>query len=435
MRSAENLWDEGSPGSDFDAEFSQPVHRIKSLNDPTANTGIPDGVTLLFDRWFKPLTEMNLFILNHAKDRRNLFNTANSYADDLANYEMYCDYKGITWRDATTSDMEFYHSILSSGVSWITRKTFSPSTIARRIGTVKHFYEFCITKGFICDSASSPHRYKGKASRGTKVVKVKFIDLRSLRQILTVLGPSPEENTASPTRDRTVAEYLFLIGGRLEDAVALTMTDVLNWELELRERPDRFLVEHTVVGKGNVQRTVLVPRPLVSRIIKYIETTRAQIITLALKIKGPGWAPPNKIFLNGIESNHRDLGNAASADTLGRSFVEGVRKAGVLKAEDRVLFDADGKPFREGGSPKTEIVLSPKHSIHHLRHTFVAVIADGLRRHGNSAPFKVIQMLLGHSWLSTTVDTYGGSLALDEPDIADAYETVLRSYNFHEDVE
>ncbi|MBP2446468.1 tyrosine-type recombinase/integrase [Rhizobium leguminosarum] len=433
MRSVETLWDEGSAESKFDADFSHPVHRIKSLNDPTAITGIPDDVTLLFDREFKPLTEMNLFILSHAKDRRNLYNTANGYADDLANYEMYCDYKGITWRDATTSDMEFYHSILSSGVSWITRKTFAPSTIARRIGTVKHFYKFCINKGFICDSVSSPHRYKGNSSRGTKAVKVKFINLQSLRQILTVLGPSPEEKTASPTRDRTVAEYLFLIGGRLEDAVALTLTDVLNWELELRERPDRFLVEHTVVGKGDVKRTVLVPRPLVSRIIRYIETTRAQIIELALKIKGPAWAPPNNVFLNGVQSNHRDVGNAASADTLGRAFVEGVRKAGVLKAEDRVLFGTDGKPIRERGSLKTEIMLAPKHSIHHLRHTFVAVIADGLRRHGNSSPFKVIQMLLGHSWLSTTVDTYGGSLALDEPDIADAFEAVLRSYNFHED--
>jgi site-specific recombinase XerD len=338
-----------------------PVNRIVSKNEVRLDTPIGDGITLLFDSEFNPITDMNLFILSR-KDNRQLYNTANGYADDLANWEMFCHYHGIERRKASCADVEYYHSLLEGGVSAKTRKGFTKATIARRIGTVKSYYKFSVVENFISDTWDAPHHYRGRINGEKKGNKTRFIDRVALGRILDALGPPPTNTELLPTRDRTVAEFLLGIGGRLEDAADLKLVDVLNWSREFEASPHKFLIEHSLTGK-NGTRTVLILRPLVKQLMRYIESTRAQIVEAALARKKPGWRAPSRVFLNSMESNNRDIGEAVSRDTLGRGFVEGVKGANLFTLEERVLFDNEGSPITQKGEYETEQVLIVSHGV------------------------------------------------------------------------
>ncbi|TBY17676.1 hypothetical protein E0H93_37000 [Rhizobium leguminosarum bv. viciae] len=408
-------------------DTNAPVYRLKSINEPGFASTIPNGITLLFDRNGDPILPMNLFILKYKDSLRGKHNTSNSYADDLANWVMYCDYRKIDWRSAGAIHLEHYDSILASSVSAITRRRFSKATRSRRVGSVRAFYRFCTSSGFIQDDTDAPHHYRGRIKTSRPETTVKFIAVEDMIKILDCLGPSSKSADASLSRDRTAAEFLFLMGGRVEDAEALTVIDVLNFEAELKARPDRFFVEHAILGKGGVERTALIMRPLVENLVRYMYGTRAAVIENAISRKPSGWGPPQNLFLNSQSSNDRDVGEPCTTDTLSRAFVEAVRAAGLFSNKLRVLLTESFEPVTRDGKWVEEAYQVPKHSIHHLRHTFAAVLAKGLHRHGNDAPFKVVQILLGHAWLSTTVDTYAGPIALDEPSISDAYMQLTRS--------
>jgi integrase len=72
-------------------------------------------------------------------------------------------------------------------------------------------------------------------------------------------------------------------------------------------------------------------------------------------------------------------------------------------------------------------VLVPRHRYHDLRHTYALWTYHALVEQGISEPWKIIQSLLGHAHLSTTLDTYLRVVNVEKARTADRAYEVMRS--------
>ena len=153
---------------------------------------------------------------------------------------------------------------------------------------------------------------------------------------------APDVSTPIGLRDRTMLEVLYACGLRVSELTGLRLS-----EINLRQGVIR------VVGKGNKERLVPMGEEAMAWINRYLEAARAELLS--------GNLVEDVLF----PSNR---GQQMTRQTFWHRIREHARKAGITKK------------------------LSP----HTLRHAF----ATHLLNHG--ADLRVVQLLLGHSDLSTT---------------------------------
>jgi len=165
---------------------------------------------------------------------------------------------------------------------------------------------------------------------------------------------SPDVKTAMGMRDRTMLEVLYACGLRVTELVSLKMSQV-----NLRQGVIR------VTGKGNKDRLVPLGEEAQDWLERFLETARDELLH---------HAPCEALF----PSNRRQF---MTRQTFWHMIKRHAKAAGITKP------------------------LSP----HTLRHAF----ATHLLNHG--ADLRVVQMLLGHSDLSTTqIYTHIASARLQE---------------------
>ncbi|MDY0019659.1 MAG: tyrosine recombinase XerC [Anaerolineae bacterium] len=152
---------------------------------------------------------------------------------------------------------------------------------------------------------------------------------------------APDTKTPKGVRDRAILETLYASGVRVSELVGLDLRDVSFSAGEMR-----------VIGKGDKERLVLLGRPALGALRRYLEGARDEFM---------GDRATSALFLN-------RFGRRLSV----RSVDEIVRMAGVAAG--------------------IEQVVTP----HLLRHTFATHLLDG------GADLRVVQELLGHSSLATT---------------------------------
>ncbi len=169
---------------------------------------------------------------------------------------------------------------------------------------------------------------------------------RSLPKSLTeteveALLEAPDINSASGIRDKTMLELLYATGLRVSELVGLTVQQV-----NLRQGVVR------VTGKGNKERLVPMGEEANSWLVQYLGSARSEIL--------------NQVGTDAMFPSNR--GKAMTRQTFWHMIKRYTVVAGINKT------------------------LSP----HVLRHAF----ATHLINHG--ADLRVVQMLLGHSDISTT---------------------------------
>jgi len=152
---------------------------------------------------------------------------------------------------------------------------------------------------------------------------------------------APDTNTTLGLRDRAMLEVLYATGLRVSELITLTLT-----QINMRQGLVR------VIGKGNKERLVPLGTESMDWLQRYLKDGRPDIV----KNKTPDALFPNR------------RGEAMTRQAFWYLIKRYARKAGISKP------------------------LSP----HVLRHAF----ATHLLNHG--ADLRVVQMLLGHSDISTT---------------------------------
>ncbi|WP_114835621.1 hypothetical protein U0027_04480 [Agrobacterium tumefaciens] len=441
--------------------FNSPVLRIRAAEIPAhpgrirteqGSSELPPGFIMLFhSATGRPLTSYNEFMKDVAVAGRTnpeqWEHTQKSYADDGANYETFLHFRNKTLESAGFQDLKDYAAQLATAISSQTGQPFADNTRRRRVGTIVAYYEWGHEKGYF--SRVMPPRtgvlpaglkYKAGVSKADKSVrrlvpakprpdeKVNFIPTAVVRRVLKQLGPSVDLRPAggAPSRDRLIAESALGTGARLVSLVSVEVIDVLNAERLIDPHDANQILSISVRTKGRPRGRILVPQALLLRWLVYYRGERAEICRRVVERLGTSRELSAKLFLNHINSNDRDLGRAVSEDIVSRAFTAAMFAIGHTKIVRRVDVDEHGVPRVDARNQyiwiETEVAAN---SFHDLRHTYVSMTYHQMKKAGQRDPWKVISLSLDHALVSTTVDTYGKHVAIDESLLSVAMDNVI----------
>lgn len=420
--------------------------------NPLTTDALPRGFPFLVDDDTDAVVEPALLFLVDAYLTKTGFwnrNTTKRAAYDLLDWWRFLDHQGRPWDLANGADLDAYRDSMVGQISPRTHEEYKPETIRARRILVRRFYAWAHKRG-LCDgklqeateirevylsadrdplahihsgprrSASDPGTPRSTARPGEKVRPLIGGGPQnpSFPRIARHLGPLPSERDAddpTPSRDRLAAELAVSTGLRVDEVAKLTVLQIL--DLPVGGDPERFTTMHVTRTKRLVPRDVNVPNYLIPDLHAYIDGERKECLAVArrhwLKKRSD---EPKVLFVNGVDA-HQNAGKPVGADTLSDAFRRAVIKAGLTEWVTKT--DPDTGEVRQ--------VRAPRHRYHDLRHTYALWTYHALVEQGISEPWKIIQSLLGHAHLSTTLDTYLRVVNVEKARTADGAYGVMRS--------
>ena len=155
---------------------------------------------------------------------------------------------------AYETDLNQFFSIVNSSdddsflayYQWLHHRSFAAKTIARKLASLRSFFQFCIREGY-CDARillEIPHYH----------VPVRLPYVLDYKMIESLLD-CPDLNSKKGLRDRVLLELLYSTGIRVSECIQL---QIANIDL------DEGVI--TIIGKGNKQRLI----PLIKRSQDYL---------------------------------------------------------------------------------------------------------------------------------------------------------------------
>jgi integrase/recombinase XerC len=402
--------------------------------NPLRTEALPRRFPFLIDDDTHEVVEPALLFLVDAYLTKTGFwnpNTAKKAAYDLLDWWRFLDHAGRPWDLADGRDLDAYRDSMIGQISPRTYEEYKPETIGARRILVKRFYAWAHKRGF-CDgnlqeAHSGQHRIavdpgtpRSTRRPGVKVRPLMGGDPKhpSFPRIARHLGPLPSERGADDStscRDRLAAELSVSTGLRVDEVAKLTVFQIL--DLPVGGDPERFTTMHVTWTKRLVERDVNVPNYLIPDLHAYIDGERKECIAVArrhwLKKKSD---EAKVLFVNGVDAQ-QNAGKPVAADTLSDAFRRAVIKAGLTEWVTKT--DPDTGAVRQ--------VRVPRHRYHDLRHTYALWTYHALVEQGISEPWKIIQSLLGHAHLSTTLDTYLRVVNVEKARTADGAYEIMRT--------
>ena len=150
-------------------------------------------------------------------------------------------------RDVDTEQVKSFLAFLGT-------QSYSKSTVARKLATLRSFYKFCLRRGFVKAHPLATIRTPKQEKRLPK-----FLELEQITKLLN----TPDDGSLLGSRDRAMLEVLFSTGVRVSELVDLNFADVDFEGCVLRVR-----------GKGKKQRTTPVGQTAILAIRKYLDLRR-----------------------------------------------------------------------------------------------------------------------------------------------------------------
>ena len=255
--------------------------------------------------------------------------TVAAYRADLGRYHEFLYDAGVV--EASQISTDTLRGYLQS-------LTGAPSTIARKLSSIKNFHRYLVEEGVTPLDPSASLAGPARPSRLPKALSIEQVQLL----LDAVIGDEPEN-----LRDRALLEFLYATGARISEALQLSVDDVLDDHQRVSEAL-------RVSGKGGKQRFVPVGSFARNALESYITRARPALLHGAKK-------PSPALFL-GLRGGRLSRQNAWL-----------ILRAAATRA------GLDG-------------LVSP----HTLRHSFATHVLAG------GGDIRVVQELLGHSSVSTT---------------------------------
>jgi len=265
-------------------------------------------------------------------------NTLSAYRNDLAGFSLWLGQNNHSLKKVDTGIIQLFLAFNYS----IQQKRRS---VARLLSSLRRFYLYLFRENQISEDPThlleSP---KGGQTLPLSLNEQQIEDLLSAPDISDDLG----------LRDRAMLEVLYATGLRVSELISLQTTQISMQQGVIR-----------VIGKGNKERLVPVGEIALDWLMKYYQQSRPQLLHVGVK-----------------------QGRSKSAGSSQCSAVF-VTKRGKAMTRQAFWYMIKRYALLAGIAPDQ---LSP----HTLRHAF----ATHLLNHG--ADLRVVQMLLGHSDISTT---------------------------------
>ena len=144
---------------------------------------------------------------------------------------------------------------IKSFLAFLGTQSYSKSTVARKLATLRSFYKFCLRRGYVSTHPLATIRTPKQEKRLPK-----FLEMDQITKLLS----TPDDNTLLGSRDRAMLELLFSTGVRVSELVDLNFTDTDFEGQTVRVR-----------GKGKKQRTAPMGPTAIASIQKYLQLRRA----------------------------------------------------------------------------------------------------------------------------------------------------------------
>ncbi|MEA3333456.1 MAG: site-specific tyrosine recombinase XerD [Pseudomonadota bacterium] len=251
--------------------------------------------------------------------------TIAAYRVDLAHFGLFLETLG-------NPEPESLSRTQVSDYILLLKQAYARRTIRRRFSALNSFFRYLLAKGEI--------RRQPLAGFDLPQLDKNLPEVLSVVEMKLLLA-APDPETTLGERDKVMLEVLYGAGLRVSELVKLELQQV-NFNLGII----------TVLGKGNKERIVPLPLPIISNLRDYIDKGRRQL----LKGKSSTY-----LFLN-------RSGNSLSREGFWKTIRRYALKAGI----------------------KQEVYP------HLLRHSFATHLLSG------GADLRIVQTLLGHADLATT---------------------------------
>lgn len=270
-----------------------------------------------------------------AHERRSPASTRETYERALRAFHAFCEEKKLPL------DAERLSLIALRG--WLARlfETDQPSTIGRKVATLRAFYRFLFRKGLVTKNVAAQLK-SPKIRKGLP----RFLTVDEAFRVVEAPSDDPQREDALRLRDRALLELLYGAGVRVSELRGLTIADV-----DLGARRVR------VMGKGRKERLAPFGAPALEALRAWLDV---RLLVLA-RAKADAADAREALW----------LGEHGTALTV-RQIQNIVRRYGAL------------------GAGRGD--LHP----HALRHSYATHLLDA------GADLRGIQELLGHASLATT---------------------------------
>lgn len=228
--------------------------------------------------------------MNYLRVEKGLANnTIYAYRRDIAKFAAFAQARRLGTRDVRRGDIvDFLASLY--------RQRLDSRSVARHLVTIRHFFRFALTEGFIEeDPAANIESPKFRQSLP------EFLSLEEVERLLR----QPDQTSAVGIRDRAMIELMYSTGLRVSELCGMRASDLQMDPGCLR-----------CVGKGNKERLVPVGRQALKSVQQYIERVR------------PKWLPETGspyLFLN-------QQGRKVDRITFWKVLVKYGRQAGLRKS-------------------------------------------------------------------------------------------------------
>ena len=176
------------------------------------------------------------------------------------------------------------------------RQELDSRSVARHLVTIRHFFRFALTEGFVDDDPA--------ANIESPKFRQSLPDFLSLEEVDRLLR-QPDNSATLGVRDRAMIELMYSTGLRVSELCGLRVADLQIDPGCLR-----------CIGKGNKERLVPVGRQALGAVEKYLRDSRPKLL--------PGRGSPY-LFLN-------QKGRKIDRITFWKTLSEYGRKAGLRKA-------------------------------------------------------------------------------------------------------
>jgi len=150
-------------------------------------------------------------------------------------------------RDVTTEQIKTFLDFLGS-------QSYSKSTIARKLATLRSFYKFCLRRNYVKTHPLAAIRTPKQDKRLPR-----YLELEDISKLLA----TPDDGTLLGSRDRAMFEVLFSTGLRVSELVDLNFGDIDFTAQTIRVR-----------GKGKKQRTTPIGNTAIVALQRYLDLRR-----------------------------------------------------------------------------------------------------------------------------------------------------------------
>jgi integrase/recombinase XerD len=186
-------------------------------------------------------------------------NTVAAYRNDLSQFETYLNTEHRNGHELTPKEID--RDVIVGYVSELKTRSYSESTVARKVAAIKSFFGFLTSEGSIeidpTDSLKSPKVGKSLP----KPMSVHDID--------ELLEQPAKRPTPEARRDRAMLELLYATGMRVTELVSLDIDDVI---------VTGNLAQVRCMGKGAKERTIPIHEHAADAVRVYLDQARSRLV-------------------------------------------------------------------------------------------------------------------------------------------------------------